>query len=285
MIFNTKWQAAVEKKNSVLCAGLDPSDLASGAKEALAQGVDKCEWAMDYVHAVAPYCAAIKPNKRFWEAAGDEATLSEISDLAHSHGMVVIDDSKLADIGSTNAHGFYNSWGRNVDAVTLAPYAGNMAEAAGQAHKLSLGVITMCIMSNPEYAREKNKLVPVDDDAEFDSDDLVHVKLRTYVPQYIWLASEAKKHGIDGLVLGARTATNHIEEEELAKARHYAGDSMIALVPGVGAQGGEAGSIFKYFGKDGAIINVGRDLMFPKGKTQAEAARDYRDMLNTLRGK
>lgn len=283
MIFKTKWQAAVEKKNSVLCAGLDPADLASGAKDALAQGIDKRMWALGYVHAIAPYCAAIKPNKRFWEAAGDDAALSQISDLAHSHGMVVIDDSKLADIGSTNAHGFYNSWGRNVDAVTVAPYAGNIAEAAAQAHGLSLGIITMCIMSNPEYEREKNKLVPIGDPASY-RHDVVNVQGTSYVPQYLWLAAMAHESNIDGIVLGAPSSKNHITETELAKARHYAGDNVLALVPGVGAQGGEAGALFKYFGKDGAIINVGRDLMFPKGKTHAEAARDYRDMLNTLRG-
>ncbi len=93
---------------------------------------------------------------------------------------------------------------------------------------------------------------------------------------------------MDGIVIGAPSPKNHIKEEEIETVRWYAGDKMLVLLPGVGTQGGEASSIWKYFDKKNVIVNVGRSLMLPKGSNstpqdQAEAAKKYRNMLNELR--
>ena len=91
-------------------------------------------------------------------------------------------------------------------------------------------------------------------------------------------------------MIGAPSSKNHITEKEIKDMRIYVGDKMLVLLPGVGAQGGEASAIWKYFGKNNVIANVGRGLMFPNRaestpQQQAEAAKTYRDMLNELRTK
>jgi orotidine-5'-phosphate decarboxylase len=306
MSFKEKWLAAVEKKNSVLCAGLDPAEFNMERGD---EGLPKSEpskrhWAVRYIEAVAPYCAAIKPNIQYWKGRGymqdeeDMCTLGEICGLSHALGMVVIEDSKLADIGSTNDAGMYYAAKKGMNAITYSPFAGNIKEAVEQAHKRNLGLISMCLMSNPEYEKEKNKLVSIEGESGYDSKDIItmndvpyaqqSINDVQYVKQYIQLAHDSAKYGLDGIVIGAPSKKNHIKEEEIQKARRYAGDNMLALLPGAGAQGGEASSIWKYFGKDNVIVNVGRALMFPNGQNSSSedhitAAKQYQDMLNGLR--
>ncbi len=290
MSFKEKWLESVEKQNSVLCAGLDPAEFEMGrGKKGLSEGTDKRQWALDYIAAVAPYCAAVKPNVQYWKDGDDMKTLAEICRLAHELGMVAIDDSKLADIGSTNDSGVYYSGKKIFDAVTYSPFAGNMEEVAEQGENRGVGIIAMCLMSNPEYEREKNKLVDMTGKGEFDTKDIVFMKdgIRNFtcVRQYIQLAHDANKYGIDALVIGAPSSKNHISNEEIKNVRSYVGDDMLVLLPGVGAQGGEADAIWKYFGKDNVIVNVGRSLMFPGDDGWKKKAETYKNMLNELRNK
>ena len=290
MIFKEEWLEAVERKNSVLCAGLDPAEHDMGrGEQGLPSGVTKGDWAFNYVEAVAPYCAAIKPNSQYWRRNVDRATLKQITGLAHTLGMVVIEDAKLADIGETNDAGFFSMGHIGVDAVTYSPFAGNISEASAQATERDIGIICMCLMSNPQYARQKNMLVECGDSFPILNQDIVHIEGVAHTKQYIYLANKCEADGIDGLVIGAPSPKNHLTEEELAKVRHYVGASMLVLLPGVGAQGGEAKLIWNHFGKDNVIVNVGRSLMFPKGSNstpeeQAEQARYYQKMLNEARG-
>ena len=294
--FREKWLEAVERKNSVVCLGLDPAeyDMQRG-DEGLPEGVDKFTWSLAYIKAGAPHAAAIKLNLQFWKDRFGMNSSYELTTIAHENGLVVIDDSKLADIGSTNDAGIYHSKRKQMDAVTLACFAGNMKEAAEQCRNRGIGGIHMCLMSNSDYAREKNKLVPIGDDLlDYKSEDKIGIdNQRTeerdfYVKQYIQLAHDANAFGLEGVVIGAPSKKNHITEQELAKARHYVGPEMLGLVPGVGAQGGEADAIWKYFAKDHLIVNVGRAMMFPNGSNstpeqQAAAAKQYQEMLNSLR--
>jgi len=290
--FTEKWLQAVIEKESVLCAGLDPADfIMFRGDEGLPENKSKYDWSLEYIDAIAPFCAAIKPNIQYWKGKKDLEILSEICSIAKkTYGLLVIDDSKLADIGSTNDAGMFYAKQR-ADAVTLAPFAGNMEEAAKQAKARDFGLIGMCLMSNPEYETEKNKLIHIpnpDFQEDYAINDLIYYGQEGFIPQYIKLAHDANEFGLDGIVIGAPSKKNHIKEEELKIARAYAGSNMLVLLPGVGAQGGEADAIWKYFDKNNVIVNVGRGLMFPKGsnstpKDQKAAAIQYRDMLNNLR--
>jgi orotidine-5'-phosphate decarboxylase len=288
--FKEKWLEAVENKNSVLCAGLDPAEFSMEREgKGLPEGVNKKKWALDYIKAVAPFCAAVKPNFQYWKSKGDINSLHAISKLSHDLGLVVIDDSKLADIGSTNDAGIFYA-AQRADAVTFSPFAGNMKEASEQAKSRKIGIIGMCLMSNPEYEREKNKLVDMSKDDEWKDFAINDISSFNTVKQYLQLAFHANKFGLEGIVVGAPSSKNHIEESEIKKISYYFGNNGLILLPGVGAQGGEADTIWKYFGKNNVIVNVSRSLMLPKGsnsttKQQAETARQYRDMLNELRTK
>jgi orotidine-5'-phosphate decarboxylase len=294
--FRDKWLEAVDRKGSVLCAGLDPADFKMGrGSKGLPEGVFKRDWALAFVSAVAPYCAAVKPNIQYWKDEGDIETLMMASAMATELGLLVIDDSKLADIADTNEAGFFYASRRPVDAVTFSPFAGNIAEAAKQGRANGVGVISMCLMSNPEYELEKKKLVNVlGIEDQYDPQDVMHLRADSgydgyFVLQYKHLARRADLCGIDGIVIGAPSKKNHITVDELAAARRQVSDRMLVLLPGVGAQGGEADAIWKYFGKDEVIVNVGRDLMFPEGKNDAGSeahaakAKQYMEMLNSLR--
>ena len=293
-IFREKWLESVERKNSVLCAGLDPAEYEMGREnEGLPEDVNKYTWALDYINAVAPFCAAIKPNTQYWKGRYDSENLRKVISYAKELDLVVIDDSKLADIGSTNDAEMFYSKEMGADAITLAPYAGNMEETVRQAHEREIGVITMCLMSNPEYEREKDMLVHLsrEEQKEYEHDDLIYfdgLGTNVYVQRYIHLAHNANKFGLDGVVIGAPSSKNHIKKEEISKVRSYVDDNMLVLLPGAGKQGGEAGSIWGSFDKTSVIVNVSRGLMFPNGsnsssKSHKEAAKYYRDMLNELR--
>lgn len=290
--FREKWLEAVENKNSVLCAGLDPAETSMGrGKKGLFHLTPKHVYATGFLEAVAPYCAALKPNTQYWRNDDDRAFLEKLIARAHGLGLVVIDDAKLADIGSTNDAGFFNIARMGFDACTVAPYAGNIAEAAEQAHARGIGAITMCLMSNPEYSVEKNALMPVVDDAGYQPGDLIEVPGQDglYVRRYVKLAHDAQSSGIDGIVIGAPSAKNHLTESELVRVRSYVSDDMLVLMPGVGAQGGEAEAIWQHFNPKNVIVNVGRALMFPDGnndpvpKELAAKAEFYRDLLNEKR--
>ncbi len=290
MSFLEKWLEAVDKKNSVVCAGVDPAEFEMGRKdEGLPEGADKRSWVLNYIAAVSPYCSAIKPNVNYFKNPGDMAIMKEAMELGRSLGMVSIDDSKLPDIGSTNDAGFYYAAKKGADAVVVAPFAGNLKEMAKQKSGRDIGAIVLCLMTNPEYEREKLKLVPVDSSG-YDAADIIKVNDTNYVHQYIQLAHDARSFGIDGVVIGAPSAKNHLKESEIAKARHYLDSTTLVLMPGMGKQQGEAGIHFKYFSPDSIIVNVSRNLMLPTGSystrdDQIAAARQYKEMLNGLRTK
>jgi len=288
MAFIDKWLEVVDRKNSVLCAGFDPAEFEMGRGEkGLPRFANKRDWSFDYIEAVALDCAAIKPNINYLQNLGDMTILTDITKFAHSRNLVVILDNKSADMGSSNDAGFYYAKKKSIDAITFSSFAGNMREVAEQTKKREIGIISMCLMSNPEYEREKNKLVSIDKN-EYDAKDIIYVSEEPHVKQYIQLANDAYHYGIESILIGAPSSNNHITEEEIDTVRGYVSDDMLVLMPGVGAQGGEADIIWKYFDKNNVIVNVGRDLMFPKGsKSTSEdhrnVARYYKEKLNELR--
>ncbi|MEK6859773.1 MAG: orotidine 5'-phosphate decarboxylase / HUMPS family protein [Nanoarchaeota archaeon] len=289
--FQEKWLAAVDKKGTTLCAGMDPPEFETGRKNFIPQGIHKRDYALRFLKAVAPRCAAVKPNQKFWDGKYDAQYLDEIGDYAQSLGLVVIYDCKAADIGASNDEQFLHAQNRRFDAVTLACYAGNMSEAAQQCRNRNLGGIHMCLMSNPDYKREKGKLVPITDSeiGEYDSQDTFDVSGISYVPQYMQLAHDAKKFGLEGVVVGAPSEKNHIKSEEIARVSHYTGPEMLILVPGIGGkQGGDAKTLYKHFPGNRIIANIASGLMFPNGpgstpEEQAAAAKQYFDEINSLR--
>ena len=286
------WFEAVDKKNSILCAGVDPADYLMGRTDkgaGLPVGTNKRDWSLSYVEAVAPFAAAIKPNLRYFSRGGDSELLDEMCMLAHDKGLIFIQDSKEADIGETNDAGIFGAALRGAHAVTIAPFAGNMKEAAGQGKDRGIGIITMGLMSSPDYLNVKNMWVDVSDDVDnYEVNDIQAIDGKPHVRFYMKQVRDANRFGLAGIVLGAPSSSNHITEEEVAKVKNYSGNLLLKLVPGIGKQGGEVVMLAKHFNKDELIANVGRALMFPNGaysgpEDWVAAAKEYKEMLNKLR--
>lgn len=250
MSFKDKWLEAVARKNSLLCVGIDPAEFGQRSGNTLRKGQSKLEYCIQVIEQVAPYCAAIKPNRQYLRdfSRKDFQTLTA---CIHDHNMVAIDDSKIADIGDTNNSAFYHSALEGFDAITYAPFPGNIAPAILSAHEQGIAIITLVLMSNPEYRVIKS--------ARIES-------------QLAWqyFAQKVSEFQGDAVVLGAPSPSNHITMDEVQKLKEILGEQLI-LVPGIGAQGGDIGPIKAAFGQR-TIANVGRAIFYATNPA-AEAAK------------
>ncbi len=287
--FREAWLESVDRKNSILCAGVDPAEYAMGRSEkggGLPAGISKRDFVFRFLEAVEPYISAFKPNARYIE---DNALWCEMGAFAQDKGLVMIQDSKEADIGATNDAGIFRAAIRGAHAVTLAPFAGNMKEAAVQGVDRNIGLITMGLMSSPDYAKVKNMWVDIlDDVSNYDHADVKMIDGIPHARFYMVQVRDASRFGLAGIVLGAPSATNHITSAEIQRVKRYSDPKLLKLVPGLGAQGGEVSTLTKYFNPLELIPNVARASMFPKGQYSSTedwvaTAKNYRDMLNRLK--
>lgn len=256
--FNARLAASAKRAGSWLCVGLDPDP------EHYPDGMEAeqtLEFCLGIVEATAHVAAAVKPNAAFFEAlgrTGHEALETLIAEMPP--GLPVIYDAKRGDIGNTAAkyaEAAFDELG--VDAVTVAPYMGrdSVEPFARYADK---GVFVLARTSNASAKEFQDLSVGG-------------------APLYQAVAKQAMGWNKDfhniGLVAGATYP------DELAALRKVCGDGVPLLIPGVGAQGGDAKtSIAKGADTKGqfALVNVGRAILQAgKGsdwKAQAKAAAE-----------
>lgn len=266
--FIEKWHELRKEKRSNIVVGLDPAVYEMGRDEkGLPTGTDLLLWSKQFIDAVAPHVIALKPNQAYFQGVGQHAILQEIIAHAHAHDLLVILDNKIADIGSTNeAWIFYNKQ-LGCDALTCAPYAGNIETSIEAGHAAGVAMITMGLMSNSEYKTEMN----------FKDPDTGESLWKSRVRRS--LAAE-----VDGIVVGGtytKDDSEFMEFVELTKDH-----DVLYLIPGIGAQGGDVVN-FLASGIDPkrCMINSGRAVMFPNGAhstpaEQADAAKKLRDSFN-----
>ncbi len=268
-IFVQQWHKLREEKGSNIVAGLDPSVFEMGRGEnGLPKGADKLQWCLDYVEAVAPYVVMIKPNAGSFGNAGDRTILKKVVERVHELGLLAMVDAKIADLGFTNDSWMYDYTQLGFDAMTVAPYAGNVEDMTKSGKGRGIAIITMGLMSNPEYKTEMN----------FTDEQGVALWQRR--------VERGLAAGVDGLVVGGTYTVQDkafIKFVELTK-----GSDALYLIPGIGAQGGEVAD-FLAGGIDAkrCMINSGRGVMFPNGSNslpseQAEAAKKLRDDFNSV---
>jgi orotidine-5'-phosphate decarboxylase len=141
-----------------LCVGIDPhsSLLQSWGLADSVAGLR--EFSLAVVEACASRVSLIKPQVSFFErfgAAGYEV-LSEVTQLAHSAGLVVLADAKRGDIGTTmDAYleaWFGNKSGLYADALTVSPYLGlgAISEGFDKWIEAGKGVYSLVATSNPQ---------------------------------------------------------------------------------------------------------------------------------------
>ncbi len=247
----TSWAAS----GSMLCVGLDPDparmplplDGAHGATETFCKAI---------IDATADLVCAFKPQIAYFASQGQEETLERICSYVRETcpDVTLILDAKRGDIGSTAEHYAREAFGRyGAHAVTVNPYLGTDAVAPYFEH--GGGVIALCRTSNAGGA---------------DIQSLVADGKPVYAHVAEMVATQWTPMGDCGLVVGATYPA------ELAEVRALA-PSLPLLVPGVGAQGGDAGEVVAA-GADarggGLIVNASRAVSYASGGSDfADAAR------------
>ena len=223
MNFIDKLHAAERAHQSLLCVGLDPDPAKlPGAWRGQPERIfDFCARIVD---ATADLVIAFKPQIAYFAAHRAEAQLERLMDhmRAHAPGVPIILDAKRGDIGSTAEQYAIEAFERyGADAVTLSPFMGFDSVQPYLAHA-GKGAFLLCRTSNPG------------------GDDLQSQRLASVPGQpllYEHVAQLAQGpwnvNGQLGLVVGATYPA------EIERVRQLA-PTLPLLIPGVGAQGGDA---------------------------------------------
>ncbi|MDW8336853.1 MAG: orotidine-5'-phosphate decarboxylase [Tepidimonas sp.] len=251
---------AEARHRSRLCVGLDPDParLPGRWRGRVEHLYDFCAAIVD---ATADLVCAYKPQIAYFAAHGAEAQLERL--LAHirvtAPEVPIILDAKRGDIGSTAEQYAKEAFERyGADAVTLSPFMG-FDSIEPYLRYAGKGVFLLCRTSNPG------------------GDDLQAQRLADVPGQprlYEHLAALAQgpwnRHGQVGLVVGATYP------REIERVRAIA-PTVPLLIPGVGAQGGDAASTVRAGWRGDAqgrttgpvIVNSSRAILY------ASSADDY----------
>ena len=247
--------AATARVGSHLCVGIDPvpSALPVTFRESHA-GIKR--WVDTLIAATAPHAAAFKMNLAYFEALGSEGMrLAEHVRRQIPAETPLIIDAKRGDIGATiAAQGVALFDVLGADAVTANPYLG-IGALAPLLDRTDKFTYLLCRTSNPESAELQGlRVVASDVDPE--------ETLAERVARLSRRRAEGEAGRI-GLVVGATDA------KALRQVR-TAAPGLPLLVPGVGAQGGEANVVVAEGGATaapgsgvvgrGLLVNVGRGI-------------------------
>ncbi|OGI25698.1 MAG: orotidine 5'-phosphate decarboxylase [Candidatus Moranbacteria bacterium RBG_13_45_13] len=260
-----KYNARVDKVNSLVCVGLDSEfkKLPKKFKDTEFPQFYFNRWVINQTH---EYAAAFKANIAFYELRGDRGLreLKLTTDYIKEKypDIFLVCDAKRGDIGNTN-HGYIGSvldW-LDFDAMTVHPYLGKESLEPFLARK-DKGIIVICRTSNP--GAEEIQDLTVDGKT-----------LSQIIAEKVKNEWNYNKNCL--LVVGATYP------EDIKRVREVAGD-MTFLMPGVGAQGGDVEAAVKAgvnSEKKGLIINSSRGIIF--AENPAEEAKKLRDEINKYR--
>ncbi len=250
---------ATVRNDSYLCVGLDPEPSRfpgewRGRPEKI---YDFCAAIVD---ATADLVCAFKPQIAYFAAHRAEDQLERLMQHIRSHApeIPVILDAKRGDIGSTAEQYAKEAFERyGADAVTLSPFMGFDSVEPYLAYP-GKGAFLLCRTSNPGGDDFQNQRL-----ASVEGQPLLYEHIARLV-QGPW-----NRNGQLGLVVGATYP------QEIEKVRALA-PNVPLLIPGVGAQGGDAVATVKAgLRADGLIVvNSSRAILYASNNTDfAQAAR------------
>jgi orotidine-5'-phosphate decarboxylase len=254
--------ARAERNNrSLLCVGLDP-DPARFPAALRGDSARIFEFCAAIVDRTKDLVIAFKPQIAYFAAHGAEAQLERL--IAHIHAVApevpVILDAKRGDIGQTAEQYAGEVFVRyRADAVTLSPLLGFDSIEPYLRHE-GKGAILLCRTSNPGGADLQ--------ELRLDSGERVYERIAR-------LAAGAWNAGGQlGLVVGATYPA------EIARVRELA-PTLPLLVPGIGAQGGDATATVRAGWRGSAerttgpiIVSSSRAVLYAgSGPDYADAAR------------
>jgi orotidine-5'-phosphate decarboxylase len=252
--FADRLAAAVERKGTPLCVGLDPDPAL------MPDGLGVAEFCRGIVDAVAEVAVAVKPQAAFFEAQGAMgwADLFDVCRYARDAGLLVITDAKRGDVPST-ARAYAAAFAPIADAVTVNPYLGRDSLEPFFAHE-GLGVLALVKTSNPGSA------------------DIQDLPLEDGRPMWQHVAGLVDQWGADligesGLSsVGAVVGATHPEVLETVRGLM---PNAVLLLPGVGAQGGRLEQLAPAFtaGPASALPSASRSVLYAdRGRAWQEAA-------------
>jgi len=262
------------KNQSMLCVGLDPepsrfpADLKGNANKIY----DFCARIVD---TTADLVNAFKPQIAYFAAHGAEAQLERL--MAHMRRVApqvpVILDAKRGDIGSTAEQYAREAFERyGADAVTLSPFMGWDSVQPYLKYE-GKGAFLLCRTSNPGGDDLQNQRL-----ASVDGQPLLYEHVAR-LAQGPW-----NLNGQLGLVVGATYPA------EIERVRQVA-PHVPLLIPGVGAQGGDAVATVKAGWRPDApiAVNSSRAILYASsGDDFEQAARreamKTRDLLQAAKG-
>lgn len=226
---------------------------------------------MDETYDIIP---AVKPNIAFYEMFGIEGikAFEETCNYAKEKQMIIIADSKRGDIGST-AQAYSNTFlGKtpiaeglesifDVEFVTVNPYLGidGVQPFLEDAKKYNKGMFILVKTSNKSSGEIQ--------DLKTEDGESIYIKVAKLVNQ--WGKELIGENGYSsvGAVVGATYP------QQLQKLRKIMPNAYF-LIPGYGAQGGNANDIALGFDENGlgGIVNASRSLMcaYKKSNYQEE---------------
>jgi orotidine-5'-phosphate decarboxylase len=254
MNFITQLSQAEERNQSMLCVGLDPEPARfPGAWNGDASRIfDFCSAIVDATHDLV---SAFKPQIAYFAAHRAEEQLERL--IAHIHstapGVPVILDAKRGDIGSTATQYAIEAFERyQADAVTLSPFMGFDSIEPYLAYP-DKGLILLCRTSNPGGSDLQAQRL---DSGEFLYEHIARLAHGRW-----------NRSGQLALVVGA-TFPGEIE-----RVRALA-PGLPLLIPGIGAQGGDAEAAVKAGWRPGSpiIVNSSRAVLYASAGADFSAA-------------
>ena len=223
MNFIDQLLAAQQRNSSMLCVGLDPEParFPAGLKDDASRIYDFCAQIVD---ATADCAIAFKPQIAYFAAHGAEDQLERLMQhmRANAPHVPVILDAKRGDIGSTAEQYAREAFERyDADAVTLSPFMGFDSVAPYLKYE-GKGAFLLCRTSNPGGSDLQGQRL-----ASVPGEPLLYEHVAA-LAQGPW-----NLNGQLGLVVGATYP------HEIERVRSLA-PTVPLLIPGVGAQGGDA---------------------------------------------
>ncbi len=259
MTFTEMLADASARNGSVLCVGLDP-DPAKLPGHLKSRPDAIAAFCMAIVDATADLACAFKPQIAYFAAHRAEAQLEQV--IAHIKRVApqvpVILDAKRGDIGATADQYAAEAFDRyGADAVTLSPFMG-FDSIEPYLSRPGKGAFLLCRTSNPGGG-------------DLQAQRLADLPGTPMLFEHIARMSEGawNTNGQLGLVVGATFP------EELARVRSLA-PSLPLLIPGVGAQGGDAAATVRAAARPGGaiVVNSSRAVLYASSGTDfADAAR------------
>jgi orotidine-5'-phosphate decarboxylase len=260
MTFLDQLQRAAHKNRSLLCVGLDPEPkrFPAGLQGDPSRIYDFCARIVD---ATADLAIAFKPQIAYFAAHRAEDQLEKLMEHMRRNAPDVptILDAKRGDIGSTAEQYAIEAFERyGADSVTLSPFMG-FDSVAPYLKYHGKGAFLLCRTSNPG------------------GDDLQAQRLASLPGEPLLYEHVARLaqgpwnlNGQLGLVVGATSPA------EIERVRALA-PTVPLLIPGVGAQGGDAAATVKAGWRADApiIVNSSRAIIYASaGDDFAQAARN-----------